>query len=98
MFTRRGVAHQYGDPGPDDHSAPPFHCTMHPHQYPAHASEYGGGLRGGVVPLTAVAPVGIRRGGTGYGYLGMDPSDPLTWVVRPFAPSAGMIAYLNVQS
>jgi hypothetical protein len=49
---------------------------------------------GGAVTLTARGLVGQSRGNTGYGYLGMDPSDPLTWP-RPFVPTAGMISYLN---
>jgi hypothetical protein len=49
---------------------------------------------GGAVTLTAGGPTGMRRGRTGYGYLGMDPSDPSTWP-RPFVPSTGMISYLN---
>lgn len=58
---------------------------------------YGsGGLLGGAVTLGARAPVGMVTGGTGYGYLGMDPSDPLTWP-RPFNPAPGMISWLNWQ-
>jgi hypothetical protein len=100
MFTRGHVAHQYGSPGPADYSPPPFHCTMHPHQYPADSAlalQHGrsGGLRGGAVVLTARGFSGMRRGDTGYGYLGMDPSDPSSWIVRKFVPSSGMISYLN---
>jgi hypothetical protein len=54
----------------------------------------GGGLQGGAVTLETRGWTGMRLGNTGYGYLGMDPSDPSTWP-RPFVPTAGMISYLN---
>lgn len=102
MIDCRPFAHQYGSPGINDYSAPPFHVTMHSSQYPAHhtmagravATPGGGGLMGGAVRLNTAGRTGIRRGSTGYGYLGMDPSDPTTWP-RPFNPSSGMIGYLN---
>lgn len=95
MLTRKSVQHGYGWPGHDDYSAPPFHVVMHPHQYPAHAPAHGrfGGLAGGAVQLNAGGPPN-NTGGTGYGFLGLDPSDPSTWI-RPFNPAPGMIAYLN---
>jgi len=88
MLTRgmRPMCHQYGDPGPLDQSAPPFHVTMPPAQYPVRAVSASGGLRGGVVQLNTSGWTGIRRGNTGYGYLGLDPSDPSTWVTRQFRP------------
>lgn len=98
MLTRRKVTHQYGA-HPADYSPPPFHVYMHDHQYPAPGSRAtlygpGGGLLGGAVALTNAAWVGAIRGGGGYGYLGMDPSDPSSWP-RPFNPARGMISYLN---
>jgi hypothetical protein len=95
VLTRRYITHQY------DHTAagaPPLHVTMPAHQHAPvndRAQLYGaGGLMGGAVTLTARGLVGQSRGNTGYGYLGMDPSDPLTWP-RPFVPTPGMISYLN---
>lgn len=100
MLTRRKVTHQYGA-HPADYSPPPFHVYMHEHQYaPAldRPTLYGGGgLMGGAVVLHNAAWTGSRVGNTGYGYLGMDPSDPSTWP-RPFVPTAGMISYLNGQA
>jgi hypothetical protein len=97
MLTRGGVTHQYGEHWRNA-SPPPFHVLMPHRQYPEPASRaqlYGaGGLMGGAVTLTARGLVGQSRGNTGYGYLGMDPSDPATWP-RPFVPTAGMISYLN---
>lgn len=95
MLTRRTLAPQYQHaPG----APPPLHVAMHPHQRPAplpRAALYGaGGLMGGAVNLTARGLAGQSRGDTGYGYLGMDPSDPATWP-RPFNPQPGMIGYLN---
>lgn len=95
MYTRQGVSRQYGQ---QDGAPPPFHTTMHAHQYPAPGGRgrlYGaGGLMGGAVTLSARGLVGQTRGNTGYGYLGMDPSDSTTWP-RPFVPTGGMISYLN---
>jgi hypothetical protein len=84
MLTRGHVLHQ---PGHD--RAIPAHADF------SRAQLYGaGGLLGGRVTLAARGLVGQSRGNTGYGYLGMDPSDPLTWP-RPFVPTPGMISYLN---
>jgi hypothetical protein len=100
MRTRQ-LVHQYQtSPG----GVPPFHVYGHgylPHaQYAGRTGRarlYGqGGLLGGAVSLSARSPVGMARGGTGYGYLGMDPSDPQTWP-RPFNPAPGMISWLNWQ-
>jgi hypothetical protein len=94
MLTRRFVRHQYGE-HPRNYSPPPFHALMHEHQYPEPPSRavlYGqGGLLGGAVTLNNAAWTGSRVGNTGYGYLGMDPSDPTTWP-RPFVPTRGMIS------
>lgn len=48
--------------------------------------------RGGAVGLNmnTVGPVGTKDAP----YMGMDPSDPLTWT-RPYRPEPGMISYLN---
>lgn len=87
MMTRRAVAHTYNSSG---------HPATHPRRmYPALAYGPGGGMDGGAVLLNTGGWVGIRHGGTGYGYLGLDPSDPATWVVRRFNPATGMISYLN---
>lgn len=98
MLTRGEVTHQYGGQHPANCSVPPFHAYMHEHQYPQPSSRaqlYGaGGLLGGAVTLSARGFTGSRRGNTGYGYLGMDPSDSSTWP-RPFVPTAGMIGWLN---
>ena len=100
MLTRRAVTHQYGH-HPADYSPPPFHVYHHDHQYPEPTSRarlYGqGGLMGGATILNTGGWIGMRRGNTGYGYLGMDPSDPATWI-RPFNPAPGMIGWLNWQS
>jgi hypothetical protein len=98
MLTRGRVTHQYGQHA-GNASPPPFHAYMHEHQYPQHTSLArmhgpGGGLAGGAVTLNTRGWTGMRLGNTGYGYLGMDPSDPSTWP-RPFVPTAGMISYLN---
>ena len=61
---------------------------MPPHQHAPLPQR--GGLAGGAVLLRM--PAAPRP--TGYGYLGMDPSDPSSWP-RPFNPSAGMISFLN---
>lgn len=92
MLTRRAVSHSYGHaPG----APPPMHVPMHGHPT-ALATTYGpgGGLAGGAVILNTRGWIGMRRGNTGYGYLGMDPSDSSTWP-RPFVPTPGMISYLN---
>lgn len=98
MLTRRGVSHQYGQ-HPRNYSPPPYHVIHHEHQYPepsGRARLYGqGGLMGGAVTFTGTAATGMKAGSTGYGYLGMDPSDPTSWIVRPFVPTGGMISYLN---
>jgi hypothetical protein len=97
MLTRSAVTHQYGEHYRNA-SPPPFHILMPDRHYPqatGRAQLYGaGGMLGGHVTLAARGLVGQSRGNTGYGYLGMDPSDPLTWP-RPFVPTAGMISYLN---
>jgi len=98
MLTRQYVKHQYGQ-HPANASPPPFHVYMHEHQYPEPSSrarlQGAGGLIGGHVTLAAGAVTGMRIGNTGYGYLGLDPSDPATWITRKFQPTAGMISYLN---
>lgn len=95
MLTRGPIVPQYAR-GPA--AAPPLHIVHHfqpPAPYFTRAQLYGaGGLMGGAVSLTARGLVGQSRGNTGYGYLGMDPSDPATWP-RPFNPAPGMISYLN---
>jgi hypothetical protein len=105
MLTRRFVTHQYGT-RPGGYGPPPLHVLGHgmleQAQYAGNrtgrARLYGnGGLMGGAVTLGARGPVGSAVGGTGYGYLGMDPSDPETWP-RPFNPAPGMIGYLNWQA
>ena len=53
--------------------------------------------RGGSVQLAAMyGPSGLVGpvGSTDHPYVGMDPSDPVTWV-RPYNPAPGMISYLN---
>lgn len=102
MLTRRRVTHQYGAPHPADYSPPPFHFYAHEHTYPepsgrAKLAGPGGGMMGGAVVLNTRGWIGMRRGNTGYGYLGMDPSDPTTYI-RPFVPTQGMISYLNWQA
>lgn len=103
MLTRRAVTHQYAALDPATQAPPPHHFILPPWQDPGRPADRppmsrhsagGGGLEGGAVALNTAGWVGIRRSGTGYGYLGMDPSDPQSWP-RPFRPAAGMIAYLN---
>lgn len=93
MFTRGGLAPQYGSVVTG--APPPHHAVMpgwqHAPSLPRHG---GGGLAGGAVTLTASAPAGMQVGNTGYGYLGMDPSAPETWI-RQFNPAPGMISFLN---
>ena len=102
MLTRKGVRHQYGHPGHRDYSAPPFHVTMPTHCYPEHGPAAGrpgrldgGGLFGGSVALRMPGGSGVYSAGSGFGWLGTDPSDPSTWLRRPCNPSNGMIAFLN---
>ena len=64
---------------------------------PVWIDEVGGLLRGGSVPLAPLyGPAGLVGpvGSTDHPYVGMDPSDPVTWV-RPYNPQPGMIGYLN---
>lgn len=103
MLTRRYVRHQYGNPGLNDYSTPPYHVTMHPTCYPQHNPPTdgrptrldGGGLFGGAVALRMPGGSGGFSAGSGYGWLGTDPSDPSTWIRRPCNPSNGMISFLN---
>lgn len=104
-MNRKFLTHAY-QTRPGGYGPPPLHMYGHG-SLPAaqHAGTrtdrgrlYGsGGLLGGAVTLGARGPTGMVNGGTGYGYLGMDPSDPLTWP-RPFNPAPGMISYLNWQA
>lgn len=98
MLTRGTVGHQYGQTWQGDWTPPPYHAPVQPLAPPRGRplmSRYGGGgLAGGAVALNTAGWVGISRGNSGYGYLGMDPSDATTWP-RPFNPAPGMIAYLN---
>jgi hypothetical protein len=85
MLTRQSVAHSYG------HCAgavPPFHAVAPAHMEHLRGQVQRGGLRGGAVILN-MPPGNVAD--TGYGYLGMDPSDPASWP-RPFAPQPGMIS------
>lgn len=89
MLTRQSVTHQYG------HCAgavPPFHGVGRAHVVHLRGMGARGGLAGGAVVLKM--PPG-NWGGTGYGWLGMDPSDPASWP-RPFAPQQGMIGRAEV--
>jgi hypothetical protein len=84
-LTRNCHAHAYG------HSAgavPPYHGVNITHARQGHALAARGGLAGGAVVLNM--PPGMW-GNTGYGYLGMDPSDPGSWP-RPFVPTTGMLS------
>ena len=97
MLTRQYVTPQYhGVAGAS--AAPPHDVAIPVHQQAPGLTRNqlygGGGLMGGAVTLTAAAPTGQRVGDTGYGYLGMDPSAPETWM-RRFNPAPGMIAFLN---
>jgi hypothetical protein len=98
MFTRQFVTGQYhGTQG----LPPPLHVAMPYHQQAAGLTRdqmygaVGAGLMGGAAAgFAADAPTGMAVGDTGYGYLGMDPSSPQTWV-RKFNPAPGMIGRLN---
>ena len=99
MLTRGSVRHRYGNPGYKDHSAPPFHVTMHPAQYPYSEprGEYQFSRIPPFVPLNYAGLAGVRRGimsNYDAGYLGMDPLDPKTWI-RPLNIAPGMIGRLN---
>jgi hypothetical protein len=98
MLTRGGVAPQY------EHAAggnpPPYHVQMRWHQVAPQASRdelygRGGGLMGGAVILTSAAPTGMKVGNTGYGYLGLDPSAPDTWLTRSFNPQPSQARFLE---
>lgn len=85
MLTRNVENHAYG------HSAgsvPPFHACSVTHAAHGQAMQQRGGLAGGAVILTGLAGPGTW---TGYGWLGMDPSDSSTWP-RPFRPAPGMLS------
>ena len=77
-------------------------CRLGPRTYGrwdplAWIDEPGRLARGGAVPLAAMyGPSGLVGpvGSTDHPYVGMDPSDPVTWV-RPYNPQPGMIGYLN---
>lgn len=84
MLTRGEVYPRYGV---QPYGAPPFHVTCHPAAYPAPNTRQGG-FSGGVVALNMPPAM---NGGTGYGYLGMDPTDPESWP-RPFRPAPGMLS------
>lgn len=89
MMTRQSVTHQYG------HCAgavPPFHAVTRAHVRHMAGMAPRGGLAGGAVILKM--PPG-NWGNTGYGWLGMDPSDPASWP-RPFNPQQGMISRAEV--
>lgn len=89
MLTRGSVSHQYGHcPG----AVPPFHAVGLAHVSNVASMRPRGGLLGGAVSLNM--PAG-NWGQTGYGYLGMDPTDPASWP-RPFVPTAGMIGRREV--
>lgn len=67
----------------------PVHCN------PGSLVSHGGWPRplpGGAPVVTGPLPVAIPGQQP---YAGMDPSNQATWV-RPFIPTSGMIAYLNV--
>lgn len=70
----------------------PIRRTYHPWHQPVWVDHPSGIIRGGGVPVTLnmVGPVGT----TDAPFMGMDPSDPLTWS-RPYRPQPGMISYLN---
>lgn len=78
MITRCGVPPMYAhDPG----AAPPMHAV-----HPAHRGQLpgrGGGLAGGAVVFTGLPST--PGGSSGYGYLGMDITDPASWP-RPYQP------------
>ncbi len=83
-MTRNTGVHAYGHSAG---AAPPFHGCDEVHVRHARQLAQRGGLAGGAVVLQ------MGYGGwadTGYGWLGMDPSDPQTWP-RPFRPAPGMI-------
>ena len=68
----------------------------HPH---VHVTPGGDGCvrQGWTVPLMQMyGPAGLVGpvGSTDHPYVGMDPSDPVTWV-RAYNPQPGMVAYLN---
>ena len=95
MLTRGGVRHQYGC-HPRDYSAPPFHVIMQPAQYPVNNTRDDRPLSRipPFIPLAVAGQVGVRRGimsNYDAGYLGMDPTDPMSWP-RPLNVAPGMIS------
>lgn len=79
-----------------DTTTRPFRRTYHQWHQHGHGSPLGL-LRGGVPsfsrgsgPAGPVGPVGT----TDRPYVGMDPTEPATWV-RPYRPAPGMIGWLN---
>lgn len=65
-----------------DGSLPPPMCHAHPEQ--RYVLPHRGGLAGGGVVVFAGLP-STPGGSSGYGYLGMDITDPGSWP-RPFNP------------
>lgn len=99
MLTRGFVRHQYGTPGHGDCSAPPFHVTHPAASYPFNETrgENAFSRIPAFIPVNYAGPVGMRRGimsNYDAGYLGMDPTDPSTWI-RPLNVAPGMISRLN---
>ena len=78
---------------PRTRSFPATYAEDHPHVTVAPAFA-GHPLGGGAVRLARVDNVQPPQGPPGQPYMGMDPSDPQTWV-RPWNPQPGMVARLN---
>lgn len=87
MMTRCGIPPAYAH---DPALPPPLHAV-----HPDHRNRLPGprgGLGGGAVVLVGLQST--AGGSSGYGYLGMDITDPSSWP-RPFNPAPGMISFLN---
>lgn len=76
-----------------DAAAPPPLCHIHPRQR-VPAPPRGGLVGGGAVVLTGLPST--PGGSSGYGYLGMDITDPASWP-RPFRPQQSSAWYIYPQ-
>lgn len=73
----------------------PFRRTWGTGPHPDIQVTEGDGTRpGSGGALTVTGPVAMAGLPGGQPFLGMDPSNPATWV-RPYRPQPGMIGYLN---
>ena len=89
MLMTRDVRHHTSSHRP--WMPPPLHAIHPAAQHPTHLPDRGG-LAGGAVVLTGIAST--PGGSSGYGYLGMDITDPQSWP-RPFRPQHTTAWYVS---